>query len=340
MSSLLPDRHPNKDFFVLDVRDAAPKDDMASMEHPLFSLSIKPDMRELEYTHNDKKMVIVPSGRGLATIMDKDILLYLVSKLTHEHNRGMEIGQWVEVTAHEVMVGTNWNVGKRDYKRFEDALVRLRGTTIVTNIETGKRQETEGFGLIENFKITRIDDEGSESAFGRMSKVRVKVSDFMLRAIKANEVLSIHPNYFRLRRPIERRLYEIARKHIGDKKMWQIGLVKLQNKVGSNSPLKKFRFVIRQVIADGNLPEFTMSIDNDMVTFRPATYRPVLPSIRLKADTEDRARAMAVEKGYDYQGLWHEWLGLIADRGKPDSPDGAFIGFIKKKPSLRQRTLL
>ena len=40
--SLLPDRHPNLDFFVLDIADAVPKDDMATMEHPLFSLATKP----------------------------------------------------------------------------------------------------------------------------------------------------------------------------------------------------------------------------------------------------------------------------------------------------------
>ena len=34
-SPLLPDRYPQQDFFVCDVFDAAPKGDMASMEHPL-----------------------------------------------------------------------------------------------------------------------------------------------------------------------------------------------------------------------------------------------------------------------------------------------------------------
>lgn len=28
--SLLPERHPNLDFFVLDITDAVPKDDLAS----------------------------------------------------------------------------------------------------------------------------------------------------------------------------------------------------------------------------------------------------------------------------------------------------------------------
>lgn len=41
-SPLLPDRNPTPDFFVSDIFDAVPKGDMASMEHPIFSLSTKP----------------------------------------------------------------------------------------------------------------------------------------------------------------------------------------------------------------------------------------------------------------------------------------------------------
>jgi hypothetical protein len=36
---LLPERHPNRDFFVADILDWALKDDRHSMEHPIFSLS-------------------------------------------------------------------------------------------------------------------------------------------------------------------------------------------------------------------------------------------------------------------------------------------------------------
>ena len=43
-SPLLPVRH-QPDFFVCDVFDAALKGDSASMEHPIFSLSKKPDMK-------------------------------------------------------------------------------------------------------------------------------------------------------------------------------------------------------------------------------------------------------------------------------------------------------
>jgi len=44
-SPLLPDRHPQKDLFVCDIVDAVPKGDMASIEHPVFTLSTKQDMK-------------------------------------------------------------------------------------------------------------------------------------------------------------------------------------------------------------------------------------------------------------------------------------------------------
>ena len=215
MGTLLPDRHPNRDFFILDVSDAAPKDDMASMEHPVFSLSVKPDMRELEYHHDGKRIVVVPSGKGLATIMDKDVLLYCISKLVHDINAGNEVSPWVDLTAHELLVATNWRTNRESYKRFEDALDRLRGTTIKTNVKTGDHVQTRGFGLIDEYEIVRRDEVGEDGPFGRMARVRIKVSDWTFRAVQGMEVLTINPQYFRLRRPLERRIYELARKHVG-----------------------------------------------------------------------------------------------------------------------------
>lgn len=344
MSRLLPDRHPTKDFFILDVREASPKDDIASMEHPIFSLSVKPDMRELEYEHNGKRIIVSPSGRGLATIMDKDIIFYCISKLTYLQNQGLKIDNWVEVTAHEVMVATNWNIGARDYKRFEDSLLRLRGTTIITNIATGDTEQIEGFGIIDRFEIERIGENGNRSAFGRMSKIRIKLSDWTFNAVKAGEVLTINPQYFRLRRPLERRIYELARKHVGEKSVpWQIGLEKLQKKVGSSAPTKKFRFFMREIIRDGHIPDYSFELVDDMVIIQKMKRFVPVGKVRLKPETIDRARDMAREKNLDFHALEDEWQNLIASKGMPDSPDGAFIGFIKKKKSRaheRQATLL
>ncbi len=71
------------------------------------------------------------------------------------------------------------------------------------------------------------------------------LSDHTLSAIESMEVLSIHEDYFRLRRPLERRIYELARKHCGKQTKWEIGLENLQNKIGRKAPLKRFRLNVR-----------------------------------------------------------------------------------------------
>ena len=58
---LLPERHPNRDFFVCDILDASPKDDLGSMEHPMFSLSTKPDHTIRRYEHNGNSIEIARS---------------------------------------------------------------------------------------------------------------------------------------------------------------------------------------------------------------------------------------------------------------------------------------
>jgi hypothetical protein len=87
---LLPERHPVRDFFVLDVLDVTPRSDMASMAHPIFSLSTKPETRILKYKHEEAVVEIHPSTKGLATIYDKDLLIYCIQQ-THapqEQRRG------------------------------------------------------------------------------------------------------------------------------------------------------------------------------------------------------------------------------------------------------------
>ena len=97
--ALLPDRHPQKDFFILDISDVVPKDDTSTMEHPMFSLATKPDMRHLHYQAGENTLKIVPSGNGLPTVFDKDILIFCISQLMHKKNRGEKIGKRLPLLA-------------------------------------------------------------------------------------------------------------------------------------------------------------------------------------------------------------------------------------------------
>ena len=128
---------------------------MASMEHPIFSLSTKPEQRPLIYEHNGKRVEVVPSGKGLATVFDKDILIYCISKLVSMRDDGKEIGPCVRLTTHDMLVATNRPTNSVGYERLEPALDRLMGTFVKTSILTGRRPETKAFSLIQSYDYSR-----------------------------------------------------------------------------------------------------------------------------------------------------------------------------------------
>ncbi|MGZ3218568.1 replication initiator protein A [Paracoccus sp. T5] len=334
--SLLPDHHPQPDFFVLDISDVVPKDDTASMEHPLFSLATKPDMRHLQYQSGGNTLKIIPSGLGLPTIKDKDILIFCVSQLMHRKNLGKPIGKTVRFSARELSIATNRPIGGNHYARLEQAFQRLIGTTFTTNVRTGGKIETRVFSLLDEGGFVRTDDEKF-----RLDYCEVVLSNWFMRAIEAAEVVTISPDYFRLRRPIERRLYEIARKHCGNSKKWQISLEKLQAKTGSNAPLKRFRHNLREIITDDKTPFYRFDLDgSDMVTVRPrAVKNEIEAGIILPDWAEEKAREIARDKGYDYYRLRADWMDFAraeAGRGNPAKNAGAaFVKFCQNRKSLR-----
>jgi len=258
--TLLPDRHKQRDFFTCDIFDSF-KDDIASMEHPVFSLSKKPDHRMLKYERNGTTIKIKPSYTGLATIFDKDILLYLASALMNAKNSGEAISQTVRFTSYDYIISTNKSLGGTQYQLLKEGLERLNGTLIQTNIKTGSVEETKEFGLIESWGIVKEDAKGKAIA------IEVKLSDWFYNSILGDAVLTIDKDYFRLRKPTERRLYELARKHCGNQAAWKISLVNLKEKLGVTSQMKLLRFNIKKITETNHLPEYNISMEDDIVMF-------------------------------------------------------------------------
>ena len=248
---------------MLDVLDVAPRSDMASMEHPIYSLSTKPETRVLSYQHDDSKIEIIPSTRGLPTVFDKDILIYCISKLMHLKNSGKPIGPKVRLTTYDLLVSTNRQTNNLAYERLEAALERLAGTVIKTTIETGDEATVRGFALISEFEYNRKGSMHGE----RLRYLSVTLCDWLFRAISTAEVLPISPDYFRLRSPLDRRLYELARKHCGNQNKWRISIDKLQKKCGSKQERKHFVRHMRKTVATDHMPEYRVDLDDDFVMF-------------------------------------------------------------------------
>lgn len=267
-AKLLPVRHVERDFFLCDMFDYALKDDGASMEAPIFTLSTKPDLSTWEWESKDgsRRVEVYPSVKGRATQFDKDVLIYVVSQMTHGLNMGRAdaTNRTVRFVVYDYLVSTNKPTGGKEYQRLAEAFERLRGTSITTDIKTGGQRVKEGFGIIDSWSIIEKspDDE-------RMIAVEVTLSKWLFNAVQAHEVLTIHRNYFRLRKPLERRLYELARKHCGSKAAWTIGLGLLREKCGAHSHLRAFRSQVLDIIESNTLPEYRMVYDReaDQVTF-------------------------------------------------------------------------
>jgi len=337
-SPLLPDRMQQNDFFVCDIFDAAPKGDMASMEHPIFSISTKPDRRIRRYESGATFVEVTPSVKGLATVHDRDVLIYCISQCIAALNEEKPVTQTLRFRAYDLLTATNRGTDGRGYEQLRAALDRLMGTRVVTNIITGDREEIDGFGLIDRYKIIR------ETRDGRMQEVEISLSDWVFNAIQHKEVLTLHRDYFRLRKPLERRIYELARKHCGQKSEWKISLQKLQTKCGSSSTEKEFRRLVQKIAREdqafGHIPDYAVEMQNDMIRFtsrrtdvlsRSHTFQ----QVRLDPETYHDARLVA--SGWDVRFLEQEWRSWMAemDSDPPRNPSKAFIGFCKKWAETR-----
>lgn len=321
---------PTRDFFVCDFFAAVPKHDLASMEHPIFSLSTRPDRRILSYEHRGTEITITPSVKGRATIFDADILIFCISQLMAAINLGRATQRTLTLTAHDLLLATGRETSGDAYRRLKDAFERLAGTRITTNIVTGPKADplevTSGFGLIEGWEIVR------KTRGGRMVSVSVTLSEWLYNAVLSKSVLTLSREYFSLRKPLERRLYEIARKHCGTQPAWQVSVAVLAKKSGSNSPIRVFRAMLREIIKGDRLPDYELNEEpGDLIRITPrAMVEDIGTGPILSADALEQARALA--PGWDVYALEANWRGVWAATGRPRlrSPDKAFLGWVKK----------
>lgn len=346
LTPLLPERHSEPDLFICDIIDAAPKGDRASMEHPLFSLSVKKDMNTFVYERNNARLLIAPSHEeGRANIFDRDILIYIVSQLMAAKKEGRSISRRVRVNAYDMLKSTNRFTSGQSYEALKRALTRLQFTKIETNIHDSGIGETRFIQFVTDSLIVKEDETR------RMLAVEVELGAWLIDAIESNNVLTLNRDYFRLRRPLERRIYELARKHCGHKESWKISLAALKEKCGSQSTDKEFKRLVKGIcemdIKEKHIPDYDVRlVEPDFVEFyqkasMKALTQPTLDqNIYLSTKAFEEARRIA--PGYDVYQLERDWReGRARDPKRSaeplKSPDGAFLGYCKWRVSQDRR---
>jgi plasmid replication initiation protein len=334
-TSLKPVRHAQGDLFVCDITDVILKDDMASMEHPFYSLSKKPDREPRRYEHNGQWIEFRPSYKGLPTIYDKDLIIYAISQLIAGMKEGRPISKRVQIDPYAFLVFTQRGVGGRDYDALCDSLDRIDGTRFRTNILFDGTRTDEWMGIIDGAKMK------TDEKTGKIRSLTLTLSDMVIQNVERMDVLTLHRDYFRLSRPIDRRVYEIARKAVGKQDSWSFKMATLHKKTGSKGSLREFRRKMKPIIEKDELPDYMVIYDDsaDRITF---VNRKTMPMDRpeangsavsilglLSPDVRHDARQIAVGWDMDYvQNCFAAWWAKI-ERPMPKNPDALFLKFCK-----------
>ncbi len=270
MSADKKEPYPNLSLFVSDFISWNPKSDRHTMEHPFFSLSKRKDTKPRHYESPDgkAKVTVMPTAYGLPTIWDKDILIYAATLIREAMNRGTlgEENQAIQIDTWNFLEATVKSDGTRQYTAMIDTLDRLKGCMIKTDIKTDDEQTIEAFSLLDSYKVV------IKTPTGKVASVQIKLCDWLYRAVwnASQEMLTINREYFKLEGGIERRLYELARKHCGKQPYWKVSIPILWEKSGSQSELKRFRHeVLKGQVNLGTLPDYRVELlpESDQIVF-------------------------------------------------------------------------
>jgi len=235
------------------------KNDRRVMVFNFFTLC-KERITELPvYDDGEVRIEVAGTKHGVANMWDKELLIYIASLIQDKINRSEAVGPRVTFTANDFFRVCGISPGGASYDRLEEALLRLQGTQIKTNIRTGGEGETGAFSWISKFRIQYRENGKGERT---MRSMAVEICDWLFRAItRDNFILTYNSRYFKLG-PLEKRLYEIARAHCGNQSGFRMNLAKLRQRVGSDMPLRNFKSRLAKIGAmpKSPLPDYWLRL--------------------------------------------------------------------------------
>lgn len=229
----------------------AVKDQQDLMQYPFFSLSKRKRVSPIKYKDKNVEIqVIAPQETGLANIFDADILIYAASQLMEAQNKNLPTSPEIKVSKYEILEFLGKTTDGRGYQRLKASLRRLKATSVETTIraEDGKRGE-KMFGWLEDFTIIERND--------RPVGIRLTLPQWLYKGIIEHRlVLTLDRQYFRLEGGLERFLYRLCRKIIGENGQLQMKLTTIHKRSGSPEKPGKFRKALERAIEDQTIPGY------------------------------------------------------------------------------------
>lgn len=281
------------DMFQVTSFEPPLRDNRDVMEYPFLSIQ-KGRRKEINFRSADGRVqleITAPEKRGLATIWDWDLIIYLSAHVCEAMDRGAAVSQWIEFPPYDALRYMRRGTGGKDYRELVETIRRLGGTNIRTSIRIDDTYGEEGLlRWIENYRIPKryresqwlqAADDDEEADVTR--PWGVKLPDWIFNAIaRRTGVLAVHQDYFKLTGGLERWLYRLARKAVPDKTDFpgiSFRMETLHMRSGSTRPLRNFAGDVRKIAERQPLPEYDIVINrdgpNELVTLIRNRAKPV-----------------------------------------------------------------
>lgn len=199
---------------------------------------------------------------GMASVYDYDIVLMMISHLNeavkrYRRGKAKMPSNRLTTTSAAIFAFCGHKAGGATYKALEGALDRLQGTTIkITDDGTGKNKRRTGyFPLLAGAEII------SETKGGSPSSLELIIPDWIFEGVlkcKRPDVLTVSPDYFKLKQGLARFIYRLARKSAGSGKA-TYGFRSIYERSGSSREFKKFKHDLKTLVRKNHLPDYSLS---------------------------------------------------------------------------------
>lgn len=245
------------DLFRSIPGDIAPRDSQDLMAWPFFSLAKSKRTRPIDFRMGDTWILVEATAEhGMATIWDADVLIWAASQIVEARDAGRPTSRLMATTPHQILTFIGRGTGRDNYDRLKAGLDRLQSTTIATSIRQPHQRRRHRFSWINEWK-ERLDETG------RPLGIEMILPDWFYAGVLDQAlVLTIDRAYFDLTGGLERWLYRIVRKHGGKQAGgWSFDVAHLHLKSGVLSPLKRFAFELRGIVARQPLPGYSLALE-------------------------------------------------------------------------------
>jgi plasmid replication initiation protein len=252
------------DLFIADASFVRTKELQPLMATNWFSLNKNPRNTPIIHEYQNYNIKVEnPTSKGIATIWDHDVLIFLISQIVSAHNQGDHTSNRIQFTGYEFFqfLRRDWRggiTGQRSYKLLWEALDRLHTTHIQTNVKPhGDIEEAQAnfywLPHIEKLKKRSGDEVGYEVWLDP------KLHEWTQ---NTKNILTLSGDYFDLTSGLARFVYLWARKSVGKlnyNKTWSESFKSLSEKSGSTLKPAQFNQLLRRIIKNNNLPEYILS---------------------------------------------------------------------------------